>query len=151
MRVCGVELKGNEANICLLSLSDGLFDLPDCRVSRLNLLDINSREQLQEFQFAFRKLMEDYRVDKVVIRQRQPKGKFAGGALGFKMEAALQLMADIEVDILSPAQQKEILSKNPILIAFPDTGLKAYQETAFTTAYASLSYSAFSREPATTR
>ncbi|MCL6416498.1 DUF3010 family protein [Aestuariirhabdus sp. Z084] len=139
MRVCGVELKASEANICLLSKSDGLFDLPDCRVRRLNLLDINSREQLQEFQFAFAKLMADYKVDKVVIRQRAPKGKFAGGALGFKMEAALQLMSDIEVEILTPSAIKECLSKNPIAIAFEDTGLKAFQEVAFVTAFASLS------------
>ncbi|WP_426416454.1 DUF3010 family protein [Aestuariirhabdus sp. LZHN29] len=138
MRVCGVELKGNEANICLLSKSDGLFDLPDCRVRRLNLLDINSRQQLQDFQFAFSKLMADYKVERVVIRQRAAKGKFAGSALGFKMEAALQLMGDIEVEILTPTEIKEILGKHPIPIAFNDTELKAFQEVAFTTAFASL-------------
>ncbi|RRJ84097.1 DUF3010 family protein [Aestuariirhabdus litorea] len=139
MRVCGVELKGNDANICLLSKSDGLFDLPDCRARRLSLSDINSREKLQEFQFTFAKLMADYRVDRVVIRQRPPKGKFAGGAIGFKMEAALQLLSDIEVEILSPHEAKEILSKNPVPIVFEDTGLKAFQEVAFITAFASLS------------
>ena len=138
MNVCGVELKGNEANICLLSLSEGLFDLPDCRVRRLTLLDVNSTEELKKFQFTFAKLMADYKVDKVVIRQRLPKGKFAGGALGFKMEAAIQLVEGIDVDIISSTAIKEVLKENPLPIPFRDTGLKGFQEAAFTTAFASL-------------
>ncbi|MFD2230578.1 DUF3010 family protein [Alkalimarinus sediminis] len=139
MRICGVELKGNEAIICLMSLSDGLVDLPDCRVRRLTLVDVNSREQLAEFKFAFTKLMEDYKVEKVVIRQRPTKGKFAGSANGFKMEAAIQLIDTVEVETLSATEIKELLNYNPIPIPFSSTGLKAFQESAFTTAFASIS------------
>jgi len=139
MRVCGVELKGNEAIICLMSLSDGLIDLPDCRVRRLTLIDVYSSEQLAEFQFAFAKLMEDYKVDKVVIRQRPTKGKFAGSANGFKMEAAIQLIESLEVETLSASEIKELLSYNPLPIPFASTGLKGFQESAFTTAFASIS------------
>ena len=138
MKVCGVELKGNEAIICLMSLSEGLIDLPDCRVRRLTLLDVNSREQLQEFQFAFSKLMEDYKVEKVSIRQRPTKGKFAGSAAGFKMEAAIQLAEEFEVETLSATEIKESLSYNPLPIPFENTGLKVFQEAAFTTAFVSL-------------
>lgn len=139
MKVCGVELKGNEAIICLMSLSDGLIDLPDCRVRRLSLIDVHCSEQLKEFQFAFEKLMEDYKVDKVVIRQRPTKGKFSGSANGFKMEAAIQLIKDLNVETLSATEIKESLSRNPIPVAFANTGLKGFQEGAFTTAFASLS------------
>ena len=34
MKVCGVELQGNEAIICILSLSDSLFEVSPCRVQR---------------------------------------------------------------------------------------------------------------------
>ena len=139
MKVCGVELKGNEAIICLMSLSDGLIDLPDCRVRRLTLVDVYSSEQLAEFQFAFAKLMEDYKVDKVVIRQRPTKGKFSGSANGFKMEAAIQLIDSLEVETLSATEIKELLSYNPLPIPFASTGLKGFQEVAFTTAFASIS------------
>ncbi|WP_250657925.1 DUF3010 family protein [Alkalimarinus coralli] len=139
MKVCGVELKGNEAIICLMSLSDGLIDLPDCRVRRLTLVDVNSRDQLIDFQFAFAKLMEDYKVDKVIIRQRPTKGKFSGSANGFKMEAAIQLSDGFEVETLSATEIKEQLSHNPIPIPFTSTGLKAFQEPAFTTAFAAIS------------
>ena len=39
MKVCGVDLKSNEANVCLLSLVDGMFHIPDCRTRRLTLAD----------------------------------------------------------------------------------------------------------------
>jgi hypothetical protein len=138
MKVCGVELKSNEANICLLSLDDGLFDLLDCRVRRITLPNLNSTEELRKFQFTFAKLMDDYKVDKATIRQRPPKGKFAGGAIGFKMEAAIQLIEGIEVDLISSAAIKEVLKHNPLPISFKETGLKAFQEAPFTTAFASL-------------
>ena len=139
MRVCGVELKGNEAIICLMSLSDGLIDLPDCRVRRLTLIDVYNREQLAEFQFAFGKLMEDYKVDKAIIRERATKGKFSGSANGFKMEAAIQLIDTLDVETLSATEIKESLSHNPLPIPFAHTGLKGFQEGAFTTAFAAIS------------
>jgi len=138
MRVCGVELKGNDANICLLSMSEGLFDLPDCRVRRVSIENINTQTALISFKFAFAKLIEDYKIDKVIIRQRNMKGKFSGGAVGFKLEAAIQLIENLEVEIVSPIETKEILKQNPVQISFVETGLKAFQEPAFTTAYASL-------------
>ncbi|MDX2349082.1 MAG: DUF3010 family protein, partial [Porticoccus sp.] len=96
----------------------------------------HTREDLQQFQFAFAKLMGDYSVDQVAIRERMTKGKFAGGAVSFKLEAAIQLIADINVAILSPTAIKSALSEKPLPIAFSDTGLKVFQEAAFKVAYA---------------
>mgnify|MGYP003865869669 CR=1 FL=1 len=138
MKVCSVELKSNEAIICLLSLSEGLFSLPDCRARRVTLMDVKSTEHLKKFQFDFAKLMADYKVDKVVIRERPTKGKFAGGAIGFKLEAAIQLIDGLDVETLSAAEIKESLKQTPLPIPFGNTGLKAFQESAFTTAVAYL-------------
>lgn len=38
MRVCGVELKGNDAIVCLMALADGLYDIPQLRVQKFQLL-----------------------------------------------------------------------------------------------------------------
>ncbi|WP_339617330.1 DUF3010 family protein [uncultured Gilvimarinus sp.] len=137
MKICGVELTANDAVVCLLSLEQQQFMLPDCRVRKLSLPKEHTRDDLQKFQATFAKLMEDYQVDKVVIRERMTKGKFAGGAVSFKLEAAIQLMTDIEVDTLSPAAIKQAISDNPLPILFSETGLKSFQEAAFTVAYAS--------------
>ena len=80
--------------------------------------------------------MTDYSVDKVAIRERMPKGKFAGGAIGFKLEATIQLIEELDVEVLSPTSIKAALAKTPIPIPFANTGLKVFQEAAFTVAYA---------------
>lgn len=135
MKACGIEIKSNEAILCLLTLTDGVFHLPDCRTRRLTLAD-TSAKGLKNFQNTFAKLVEDYKIDAVIIRQRQSKGKFAGSAIGFKLEAAIELINDLDVTIYSPTDIKESLRKNPIAVPFSETGLKQFQEPAFTTAYA---------------
>ena len=136
MRICGVDLTGSDAVICLLELDKGHFNLPDCRVRKLMLKKVHTTEDLRQFQFEFAKLMSDYSVDKVVIRERMPKGKFAGGAISFKLESAIQLIANLDVLILSPSQIKSAISENPLPVTFSDTGLKVFQEVAFKVAYA---------------
>lgn len=136
MRICGVELTANDAVVCLLQKDGQLFDIPDCRARKLSLPKEHTREDILQFQFAFKKLMEDYKVDKVAIRERVTKGKFAGGAVSFKLEAAIQLIENLDVVTLRPSQIKVTVSDNPLPIMFADTGLKGFQEAAFTVAYA---------------
>lgn len=137
MIVCGVELSGGDAVVCLLNMDRGQFNLPECKVRKLSLPKNHSREDLKRFQAAFSELMAEYGVTSVVIKERMPKGKFAGGAISFKMEAAIQLITGTEltVALLPPALIKSTLASNPLPIAFADTGLKAFQESAFTAAY----------------
>jgi|TARA_B110000902_G_scaffold262593_1_gene339783 hypothetical protein len=135
MKVLGVDLAANDAVICLLDLNNQQFALPDCRVRKLTLPKDHTRKDLQQFQFAFTKLIADYKIDKVAIKGRMPKGKFAGGAISFKLEAAIQLITEADVNVLSPAQIKSTLAANTIPILFANTGLKVFQEAAFTVAY----------------
>jgi len=137
MKVCGVELKANDAIISLMSLTDGLYTLLDCRVKKISINDASDAEQLKKFQFDFDKLMTDYQIDHVIIRERMKKGKFAGGAVGFKLEAAIQL-ADLSVSLMTPAKSKEIIKNSHVVMNFEDTGLKQFQEQAFMTAFAYL-------------
>ena len=135
MKVCGVELKGSDAIICLLSMDDEIFDIPDCRVRKVTLEKSHS---LKYFQATFAKLMTDYQIDTVIIRERPTKGKFAGGAIGFKMEAAIELIDGVDVRLITPVDINAAVKKNPIPVPFEETGLKVMQEAAFTTAYAYL-------------
>ncbi|MGF1906482.1 DUF3010 family protein [Aliivibrio salmonicida] len=140
MKVCGVELKGSEAIICLINSSDGMIDLPDCRVSKFDFTDPSKAESIRDFQFKFKKLMEDYQVDTVVIKERLMKGKFAGGAIGFKLEAAIQLIDTVEVEMLSAADQKASLKRFPEMIRVKEIGLKGYQQEAYETGFAFLNF-----------
>lgn len=137
MTICGVELTGSDAVLCLLDLDRGQFSLPECKVRKLSLNKNHTREDLKQFQAAFADLMVGHDVTTVVIKERMPKGKFAGGAISFKLEAAIQLIdgAGLEVRLLTPALIKSTLAANPLPIPFAETGLKVFQETAFTAAY----------------
>ncbi len=136
MIICGVELTGSDAVICLLHLDREQFTIPDCRVRKLSLKKEHTREELQQFQFAFAKLLSDYSVDEVAIKGRITKGRFAGGAVSFKLEATLQLIPDTTVVLLTSSQIKSALKEKPLLIPFSETDLKVFQEGAFTVAYA---------------
>jgi len=138
MKVCGVELKGNDAVVCLMSLNDGLYTLLECRVKKVSIADATDQQQLKKFQFDFAKLMADYQIDHIVIKERMTRGKFAGGAASFKLEAALQLIENLDVSLLSSAKIKDIIKNTHTTMNFKDTGLKQFQEQAFTTAFAYL-------------
>lgn len=138
MKVCGVELKGNDAIICIMSRENGLYDIPRTRVQKISLVDAADAEQVRKFQFTFAKLMEDYQVTHVVIKGRALKGKFAGGPVSFKLEAAIQLIPNLAVEILSASFIKKELNRTEIDIDFRDTGLKQYQEQAFNSVFAYL-------------
>jgi len=136
MKVLGVDLTGSEAVICFLVAEDKEYTLPDFRVRKLTLTKKHDRKDLQKFQFEFSKLIADYKIDVVAIRERMTKGKFAGGSISFKLEAAIQLIPETKVILLTSTQIKETLAETPILIAFAETGLKVFQESAFKVAYA---------------
>ena len=138
MIVCGVELSGSDAVVCLLNLDQGQFSLPECKVRKLSLRKNHTSEDLKQFQAEFAQWLVNYDVRKVAVKERMTKGRFAGGAVSFKLEATLQLMADrdLEVSLLSPALIKSTLAAHPVPIAFAQTGLKAFQENAFLVAYA---------------
>lgn len=138
MRVCGVELSGNDAVICIMELEDSNFSLPECRAKKISIVNAKETDEIKGFQFAFNKLMTDYNVTHVVIKERLTRGKFAGGAVGFKLEAAIQLSPYLNVSMLSSAEIKVIQKTVHFADNFADTGLKKFQEQAFVTAFAYL-------------
>jgi len=138
MRACGVEIKGNDAIICIMSKENNLYDIPHTRVQKVSLDNAGEAEEVRKFQFTFAKLMEDYQVTNVLIKGRALKGKFAGGPIGFKVEAAIQLISELQVDILAGSFIKKELARSQVDIDFRDTGLKQYQEQAFGSVFAYL-------------
>lgn len=139
MVTCGIDIKGSDAILCLLSKNEGLFQIVDCRQTRITLVKDAISDNIKKFQFTLQKLFEDYKVTDVVIRERPTKGKFAGGAVGFKMESAIQLIDGVSVTLINNTEIKARLKQNPLPIAFSATGLKVFQENAFSVAYAALS------------
>ena len=138
MRICAVELKGDDAIFCIMSKNMGLLDIPEVRQRKITISNTQDTENMRWFQRQLLQLVTDYKVEKVVIRERPMKGKFAGGAVGFKLEAAIQLIEGLNVELVTGARIKEQLKHTPILMEYKQTKLKQFQEQAFITAYACL-------------
>lgn len=136
MRVCGIEIKGDDAIISLIALENNLYDIPHLRVPKISLEKGTDAELIRKFQFHIKKLVEDYKIDAIVIKERATKGKFAGGSQGFKMEASIQLIEGLQVELLRTNVINERLKKSQVSIDFRDTGLKQFQQNAFETAFA---------------
>ena len=139
MRMLGIEISGNDANIALVEYQNDMFYMPECRVRKVNCRNPDNNSDLKYFQKSIRKLVEDYKIDGIVIKERMKKGKFAGGANGFKLEAVMQLIENCDVQLMQTTTLNAILKKYPILFNFSETGLKKFQESAFKTAFAALS------------
>ncbi|WP_299806505.1 DUF3010 family protein [uncultured Shewanella sp.] len=135
MRVCGVELKGGEAIISLLSYEGETYNVPDCRQKSFAISNSESTETMRDFHFAFGKLIEDYRVDEIVIIEREQKGKGAGSVTSFKLEALIQILP-VNVTLVSPVAIKEQLKRNPPQVDFEGLELKRFQKSAFEAAFA---------------
>jgi hypothetical protein len=73
MKVCSVELRSNEAIICLLTLEGGMIGIPECRTQKFVMDNSLDNQKMRDFQFAFKKLLDDYKVEKVVIRNVNSK------------------------------------------------------------------------------
>lgn len=135
MNILGVELNNKEAVICLMSYTDGLINVKECRTRGIELRDNESSEGMIGFQFQVKKLIEDYAVNQVVIKQRPTRGKFSGSSNSFKMEAAIQLIDGVQVNLIANTDIKETLKKNPLEYTMKDIGLRQFQQQAFDAAY----------------
>ncbi|WP_026032154.1 DUF3010 family protein [Moritella marina] len=132
MRICSVELAGNEVNLCFLSLKDGMFELIECRKRKITLASSTEAYQIRQFHKEFAQLMTDYKIENVVIKERLTKGKFSGSSTSFKAEAAIQLVTGVEVNMVSQTFYKQLVQDHPIFVDFAETGLKKFQQNAFT-------------------
>ena len=135
MRICGVELKGGEAIISLLSSEGETYNVPDCRQKSFVISNSENTETMRDFHFAFGKLIEDYRIDEIAIIEREQKGKGAGSVTSFKLEALIQILP-VNVTLVSPVAIKEQLKRNPPQVDFEGLELKRFQKNAFEAAYA---------------
>ena len=93
-------------------MENGLIQLPDCRTRKLSLQKTATAHELKYFQKYFAQLVQDYKIETIVIRQRPMKGKFAGGAIGFKLEAALELLNGVQVIVMPPTEIKTALKES---------------------------------------
>jgi len=125
MKVCGIELKSNEARIIVLEGHSEDFEIIKVDLEKLKLTDSKDQQAVKAFRDTIIDFLSYHDFDMIGIKERITKGRFAGGALSFKMEGLLQT-ADDKVVLVHNMSMKSTLKD----IELPIDGIKKYQEEA---------------------
>ncbi|WP_085899227.1 DUF3010 family protein [Kiloniella majae] len=128
MKICGIELKSNEAILVVIEATlDGPVhhELPTRKIS---LGDSDKAVDVINFQRKISNFFRENDILKVAIKKRAKKGKFAGGPDTFKMEALIQAIPDLEVQLVTPQALAAMEKKQDII--YPNSLMK-YQEVAY--------------------
>ena len=108
MKSLGIEIKGST---CIGILIDASMNIVDSL--KLEIEDSYNDAHIKNFSTEFQAFLQSQNPDTVVIKKRQEKGKFAGGAVSFKMEGLIQLAANSKTVFLSGAQLNAFIKKAP--------------------------------------
>lgn len=132
MRICGIELKSNQAILSVIEKQDDdIVIYIDMKVKKITLEDDETQASIRSFCNDLLVFLTKENIDKVMIKKRAKKGNFAGGAVTFKMEALIQLNPHCAVELISPQAIGAYEKKNSV--DFPNT-LKKYQEQSYLSA-----------------
>jgi hypothetical protein len=91
MRICGVELKGSEAIFVIIDVVGEEISFVPCQIRKIKYGDSAEQQSARLFYDAISGFILEHNIEKIGIKQRAPKGPFAGGPVTFKMEALFQL------------------------------------------------------------
>ena len=126
-RICGIELKSSEAILVVID-TEGDTTPINIDPRRIRLGDDESADAVRSFFESFCDFVRDQLIDVIAIKKRAKKGKMAGGAVSFKLEALIQLQALAKVEFVSPQAIAAAAKREPFDV--PEAIL-AYQEQAF--------------------
>jgi len=127
-RVCGVELKSSDAILVVVEKTDENVELIDIGQKKINIGDDEITHEVKSFFDAFVEFVQNNKIDIVVLKKRAKKGKMAGGAVSFKLEALIQLNGIVDTVLISG--QKIAAANKKDRLQIPEE-LNKYQETAF--------------------
>lgn len=132
MRICGVDLKANNAIFTVLQQQDDdIVIYIDLKIKKITLEDDENQNSVVEFFKNVSDFLAFNKIDKVVIKKRAKKGNFSGGAVTFKMESMFQLNNICDTFLVSSQAVSSYERKNEI--TYPNE-LKKYQEHSYLSA-----------------
>ena len=136
MRVCGIEIRGNEAIVVIIDdFEEGVVHV-DVDTKRIALENDTEKLSIMSFAKTVDAILRDNAIDLVAIKGRNRRGQYAGGALTFKIEAIIQYVAECKVVIYTP-QTVAAAKRNHRWIA--QAKLNQYQHEAYFTGLTAVS------------
>ena len=125
MKVCGIDIKGNNAILTCLEGNSASYELIATEIRKIGLGDSKVQEDVRSFSKAINQFLNDMNFDQIAIKARGEKGRFAGGPTSFKIEGLIQ-NTSYNVEIMHSATIKAKLKGVEIDLS----SVKKYQEEA---------------------
>ncbi len=101
MRNLGISLEARNCILVVIDYNDSDFQIVKT-LPKISVDDIDSQDDIKDFFSNISSFTSENHIDNIFIRKRNKKGQYAGGPIGFKLEALIQLL-DINVCLVSPA------------------------------------------------
>jgi hypothetical protein len=129
MRVCGCEISASEVRLAVVYLNDeGDVEMLRLKTTRIELEDDTSEADLRSCLADLQEFSREHEIDIFVIKTRAKKGRMAGGAVSFKIEALIQLVEGCQTKFVSPVALSHFAKKD--LDEYPEK-LPVYLKNAF--------------------
>lgn len=135
MRICGIDLKANNAIFSVIDISENEPIYIDLKTKKITLEDDETQNDIRGFCNDLLVFLTKNSIDKVVVKKRAKKGNFAGGAVTFKMEGFIQLNPHCAVELISSQSISSYQKKNEVELPLT---LKKYQEQSYLSAISSI-------------
>ena len=135
MVVCGIEMAASEARLVLLDGNKSAFHHVNIEPRKLKIANDENADEVRAFRDTLYTFLRENKVEMIAIKKRGKKGDYAGGPIGFKLEAIVQLYEECPIVLIAPATISARIKKQTT--GTPAT-LKKYQYSAFQTAFSAL-------------
>ena len=130
MKTCGIELKGNEARIVVIEGNPEDYVVVSTGFTRIVLDDPKNQDEVRFFYNEFVAFLEDGDFDRIGIKERVSRGRFAGGTTTFKIEGLIQ-NTEFPIEIIHASKIKTRLKDTELDIS----AIHDYQIEAMRVAY----------------
>jgi len=108
MKVCGIELKGNDAIMVCLDGNATTYEMILKDRKKISLKDSLDQAEVIKFAEEMKSFLAENNFDIVGIKARATKGRFSGGSVSFKIEGIIQT-SSTEVKVIHGATVKSKL------------------------------------------
>lgn len=125
IKVCGIELKASEARFVVIEGDPDSYEIVGLQNDKMKLENSKDQQSVSDFREKVLDFINYHDFHAIGIKERMSKGRFAGGALSFKMEGLIQT-SDYKIDIVHSASIKS--KTKDLLIDFDQ--VKKYQQEA---------------------
>lgn len=131
MKICGVDLKAKDTILAVIEVENNINNYISLNLKKISIQNDENKSEIESFHETFKTFLRDNNIDKIIIKKRAKRGKFAGGADTFKMEGIIQLNGQCDVDFTSTQAIAAYKKNNPVTMP---TDLLRYQEDAYISA-----------------